>query len=105
MKMIAGPIALVVLGLLVTFKFYDFLAGELEALGPVLPRLGLATPVGVGMSIAGAGLVTSGWASASIERIRTNQLASAFFTSNLNTARIVRAGGATMTAFGGGMVL
>jgi D-alanyl-lipoteichoic acid acyltransferase DltB (MBOAT superfamily) len=36
----------VVLGLLVTFKFYDFLAGELEALGPVLPRLGLATPVG-----------------------------------------------------------
>ena len=36
----------VVLGLLVTFKFYDFLAGELEALGPVLPRLGMATPVG-----------------------------------------------------------
>jgi D-alanyl-lipoteichoic acid acyltransferase DltB (MBOAT superfamily) len=44
-----------VLGLLVTFKFYDFLAGELERLGalalgaePVtlLPRLGLATPVG-----------------------------------------------------------
>ena len=35
-----------VLGLLVTFKFYDFLAGELEVLGPVLPRLGLATPVG-----------------------------------------------------------
>lgn len=36
----------VVLGLLVTFKFYDFLAGELEALGPVLPRLGVGTPVG-----------------------------------------------------------
>jgi len=36
----------VVLGLLVAFKFYDFLAGELEAMGPVLPRLGLATPVG-----------------------------------------------------------
>ena len=36
----------IVLGLMVTFKFYDFLAGELAALGLVLPRLGLATPVG-----------------------------------------------------------
>ena len=36
-----------VLGLLVTFKFYDFLAGELEALGPVLPRLGLADAGGI----------------------------------------------------------
>ena len=36
----------VVLGLLVTFKFYDFLAGESEALGLALPRLGLTSPVG-----------------------------------------------------------
>ena len=44
----AGLVA--VIGLLVAFKFYDFLAGEVETvLGvapAVLPRLGLATPVG-----------------------------------------------------------
>lgn len=45
-----------VLGLLVTFKFYDFLAGELERLAAIalgiepaesLPRLGLKTPAGL----------------------------------------------------------
>lgn len=45
----------IVLGLLITFKFYDFLAGELERLGAaalgaepaaLLPRLGVGTPVG-----------------------------------------------------------
>ncbi len=39
----------VVLGLMVAFKFYDFLIGELEqiaGIARVLPRLGVATPVG-----------------------------------------------------------
>jgi len=51
--LVAGLV--IVLGLLVTFKFYDFLAGELERAGAVfladdavfnLPRLGVVTPVG-----------------------------------------------------------
>ena len=36
----------VVLGLMVAFKFYDFVAGELERVVGALPRFGVATPVG-----------------------------------------------------------